>query len=239
MARFAMSACVARAAAAAAALAVPTALCLSACGAHAANGAAVGAAPVSSAAAPSAAVATTPPTGTRPAASTAASGEALSSVALPPVPPLAPAPESKSTVASIRSDESWAACHRRFKAAAHDVSSDVAALARACEKPTKMKLLGKTLTGKQADRDRPQSLPFEARAGHCYRVYAQAEPGVRDLDVAVKDSAGVLVAHDAAHNGSSVVTDDGAVCFRQDDKASVVVSVGLGGGAYAVQIWED
>jgi hypothetical protein len=35
------------------------------------------------------------------------------------------------------------------------------------------------------------------------------------------------------------VLDDGAACFAKDDKASVVVSVGMGSGVYAVQIWSD
>jgi hypothetical protein len=33
--------------------------------------------------------------------------------------------------------------------------------------------------------------------------------------------------------------EEGAVCFTKDDKASIVVSVGMGSGAYAVQVWSD
>jgi hypothetical protein len=36
-----------------------------------------------------------------------------------------------------------------------------------------------------------------------------------------------------------VVLEDGAVCFTQADEASIVVSVGAGSGAYAVQVWSD
>jgi hypothetical protein len=119
------------------------------------------------------------------------------------------------------------------------VSSDVAAMAKACEKSTRMKLLGRTLTGKQADEDKPQSLPFDAKANHCYRVYAQAADGIKDLDLVIKDSAGVVVGQDSTDDPTPVVLEDGAVCFTKDDKASVVVSVGMGSGAYAVQIWTD
>lgn len=112
-------------------------------------------------------------------------------------------------------------------------------MAKACEKPTKMKLLGKTLMGKQADQDKPQSFPLEAKANHCYRVYAQAVDGIKDLDLVVKDSAGVVVGQDSTDDPSPVVLEGGAVCFTKDDKASVVVSVGMGSGAYAVQIWGD
>jgi hypothetical protein len=112
-------------------------------------------------------------------------------------------------------------------------------MAKACEKSTKLKLFGKTLTGKQADQDRPQSFPLDAKANHCYRVYAQAADGIKDLDVALKDSAGIVVGQDSTDDPSPVVLEDGEVCFIKDDKASVVVSVGMGSGAYAVQIWGD
>jgi hypothetical protein len=119
------------------------------------------------------------------------------------------------------------------------VAKDVAALAKACEAATHMKLSGKSITGSQADTDVPQSFPLEAKEGHCYRVYAQASEGIQDLDVVVKDSAGVIVAQDATDDPSPVVLDDGAVCFRKADKASIVVSVGMGKGSYAVQVWES
>jgi hypothetical protein len=33
--------------------------------------------------------------------------------------------------------------------------------------------------------------------------------------------------------------EDGVVCFSKDDKAALVVSVGMGKGSYAVQIWSN
>jgi hypothetical protein len=152
---------------------------------------------------------------------------------------LPPVPVPKSSVASAKTDESWARCHQSYKATAKDVSKDVMSMATACEKQTKMKLVGKTITGKQADQDKPQSLPLDAKANHCYRVYAQAVDGIKDLDLVVKDSAGIIVAQDSTDDPSPVVLEDGAVCFTKDDKATIVVSVGMGSGAYAVQVWGD
>jgi hypothetical protein len=167
-----------------------------------------------------------------PASASAAASETVSA---PPPPPPPPAPTS--TVASVKTDGSWAPCHQTYTAKNKDVSKDVASMAKGCEAATKMKLVGKTLTGKQADQDKPQSYPLAAKANHCYRVYAQAAEGIKDLDVAVKDSAGIIVGQDSTDDPSPVVTEDGAVCFSKDDAASVVVSVGMGSGAYAVQIW--
>ena len=112
-------------------------------------------------------------------------------------------------------------------------------MARGCAASTHTKPVGSTLTGKQAAEDAPQSFPFEAKGSHCYRVYAQASAGIHDLDVAVKDSAGILIAQDSTEDPRPVVLEDGEVCFRQDDSASVVVSVGMGQGSYALQIWGD
>ncbi|HEY1695946.1 MAG TPA: hypothetical protein VGG39_27450 [Polyangiaceae bacterium] len=153
--------------------------------------------------------------------------------ATPPPPPPAPT----STVATTKSDPSWVACHVSYQAKRKDVSADVAAMAKGCAATTKMKAMGKTLTGKQGAEDAPQTFPLDAKANHCYRVYAQASEGIKDLDLAVKDSAGIVAAQDTTDDPSPVVNEDGAVCFGRDDKASVVVSVGMGKGAYAVQIW--
>ncbi len=158
-----------------------------------------------------------------------------SAAATPPPPPPAPT----SAVATTKSDASWASCHQSYQAKLKDVSKDVAAMAAACKTATKMKLMGKTLTGKQADQDAPQSFPLDAKAGHCYRAYAQASDGIKDLDVVIKDSALIVAGQDSTDDPSPVVMEDGAVCFSKDDKATVVVAVGMGKGNYAVQIWSD
>lgn len=166
----------------------------------------------------------------------AAPGETASaSVAAPPPPPPAPT----STVATTKNDASWAGCHQSFKAKGKDVAKDVVAMADGCKAATKMKPVGKTLTGKQADQDAPQTFPLDAKANHCYRVYGQASDGIKDLDVVVKDSAGIIVGQDSTDDPSPVVLEDGAVCFSKDDKASLVVSVGMGKGNYALQVWSD
>jgi hypothetical protein len=118
-----------------------------------------------------------------------------------------------------------------------DVAGVVAAMSKACATVTKMKLVGKTLSGKQGAEDPPQTFPFDAKASHCYRAYAQASEGIKDLDIVVKDSAGIVVGQDSTDDPSPVVLEDGVVCFSKDDKATFVVSVGMGKGSYAVQIW--
>ncbi len=139
----------------------------------------------------------------------------------------------------VQNDPAWASCHQGYEAKKTDPARDVDAMARACAKVTKMSLFGATLTGKQGDQDPPQSFPFKAEAGHCYRVYAQASEGIRDLDLAIKDGAGAIAGEDSTDDASPVVVEDGAVCFKEADSATVVASVGMGKGTYAVQIWKD
>jgi hypothetical protein len=168
-----------------------------------------------------------------------ASSASVAAPALPPAAPLPPTPMSVSTVAAAKTEPSWMACDHAGRVRSEDVVKGVTAMAHACEAVTRMKLVGKTLLAKQAAEDPPQSFPFEAKANHCYRAYASGAGDIKDLDLAVKDSAGVIASQDSTDDASPVVPRAGAVCFRADDQASVVVSVGMGKGAYAVQVWGD
>jgi hypothetical protein len=214
------------------AISLPLAVTLSACGGgekppETPPAPSAGATPIASAPA-----ATTESTAA-PASSAAPSDTGSAAAATPP--PTNPG----STKVTTKSDPAWASCHQSYKANAMEVSKDVAAMAKGCAAVTKMKLVGKTLTGKQADAQTPQTFPLKAKANHCYRVYAQAADGIKDLDVVVKDSAGATAGEDSTDDPSPVVLEDGAICFKADDDATIVVSVGMGNGAYAVQIWGD
>lgn len=169
-----------------------------------------------------------------PATSAPATAPSSATANAPPPPP-----NAGSAKVTTKIEPTWATCHQTYDAKNKEVSRDVAAMAKACAKMTKMTLAGKTLTGKQSDQDPPQTFPFQAEANHCYRVYAQAADGIKDLDLAIKDSTGAIAGEDTTDDPSPVVLEDGAVCFKEADSASVVVSVGMGKGAYALQIWKD
>jgi hypothetical protein len=152
-------------------------------------------------------------------------------------PPHEDRPGSDKTTSKL--EPTWSTCLRRTQPKGVDPAKDVAALASACEAVTKMKLVGKTIVGKQKDTEAPQSYPLKAEAKRCYRVYAQAESAIEDLDVAIEDSAGVIAGQDSTDGSTAIVLEDGAICFKDDDGASIVVSVGRGGGTYALQVWGD
>jgi hypothetical protein len=174
--------------------------------------------------------------------STAAASSAPATSAAPSAssaPSVAPPPNPGSKKATKKVVAVFASCHQSYKAKNKDVSKDVAEMAKGCQDITKMKLVGKTLTGKQSDQQPPQTFPFKAEANHCYRVYAQAAEGIKDLDLAIKDSTGAIAGEDSTDDPSPVVLEDGALCYTESDASTVVVSVGMGSGAYAVQVWGD
>jgi hypothetical protein len=146
----------------------------------------------------------------------------------------------KSTKVTEKHDPAWASCHQSFKPKGVSVEADVSAMAKGCEGITKMKLVGDTLvsTAEAAQKHR-QRFPLSAEAGKCYRVYASSAATVGDLDVVLKDSAGGIVGEDATDDPSPVLLEDGALCFTEADAARLVVTIGVGTGSYAMQIWSD
>ncbi|MGO9833850.1 MAG: hypothetical protein ACLP1X_06515 [Polyangiaceae bacterium] len=187
---------------------------------------------------PPTASASAAPSTTEPVAAASSAPAASAEPSASAAPAEAP-PNAGSKKATKKNDPTFASCHQSYKAKNKDVSKDVAAMAKACQAVTKMKLIGKTFTGKQSDQQPPQTFPLKAEAKHCYRVYAQAADGIKDLDLAIKDSTGAIAGDDSTDDPSPVVLEDGAVCFTESDASTVVVSVGMGSGAYAVQVWGD
>jgi hypothetical protein len=84
-----------------------------------------------------------------------------------------------------------------------------------------------------------KSIPLAAKANHCYRVFGLAEASVTDFDIAIMDSAGKLAGEDTTDTNDAIVLEHGAVCFSQDDSASVNTAVATGKGKWAVEIWSD
>ncbi len=120
-----------------------------------------------------------------------------------------------------------------------NIKTEVARLAAGCAEVAKLHRLGEPFEGEQGAADRPQTFRWKARAGHCYRAYGVAAPAVRNLDLLVTDSRGATLAQDGHDEGAPVVPVAGAACFKEDDDAVVVVSVGDGKGGFAVEIRED
>ena len=133
----------------------------------------------------------------------------------------------------------WSACHSSYKPASADMAAEVTKMAQGCAAVTKMHATGEVWKGSQAATSPAQKFKLKVQAKHCYRVYGAAAASITDLDVLVKDSEDAVAGEDSTDDPTPVVLEDGAVCFKQDDDATIVVSVGAGEGAYAVQAWSD
>ncbi|MGH7286278.1 MAG: hypothetical protein ACRELY_32570 [Polyangiaceae bacterium] len=118
-------------------------------------------------------------------------------------------------------------------------ASDVAAIVKACAPATKQKASGAAWSGNQKPDAPAQRFPFAAAAGRCYRVYGSAAAGISDISILVVDSAGATAAQGHADGGRVIAPRSGSVCFREADQAAVVVSIGRGMGAFAVQLTSD
>jgi hypothetical protein len=152
------------------------------------------------------------------------------------VPPVA---TTSSTKATLKLSSAWAHCHDSFVVASPDPRAEVARLAKGCADATKMRRVGEPFAGEQTASDKPQTFKWKAQAGHCYRAYGAGVPAIKNLDILLDDSLGVVLAQDGNDDGAPVVLDSGAVCFKVDDDAALIVSVGDGAGAFAIELWVD
>jgi hypothetical protein len=156
-----------------------------------------------------------------------------------PTQALIPAGSAGSQKAERMTNPSYSSCHSTYKMASQNVAVEVEAMARGCAALTKMHPLGPPLQTNQSAASAPQAFPFKAQANHCYRVYGAAVAGIKDLDLVLKDSSGAVTGEDSTDDPTPVVLEDGVVCFKENDDATVVASVGDGSGAFALQIWGD
>jgi hypothetical protein len=150
-----------------------------------------------------------------------------------------PPPDTGSKKITAKHDAAWATCHASYKPASKDLAAEAGKSAKGCEATTKMKAVGKPEKGTQADTNPPQTIKLQGKAGKCYRVYAMADAGIKDLDLLLKDSTGAVGAEDSTDDPSPVLVEDVAFCFKEDDAASIVVSVGQGKGSWALTIVSD
>lgn len=131
-----------------------------------------------------------------------------------------------------------ASCHNDVKTGA-DLVAGVTAMAKGCAAAGNMHQVGQTVQGSRGNLDPAQAIPLKAEANHCYRVYGLSEDALKDLDIAVIDSAGKSAGEDGSDSPDAVVLEDGAVCFTAADDVKVNVAAGSGSGKFAVQIWSD
>jgi len=130
----------------------------------------------------------------------------------------------------------WADCYGRFQPG-DDPADDLARLGAACAAPAGLRPVGPVHAGAAQDAgDPPERLSFRVRRG-CYRAFAVGGAGVGDLDVAVYDPEGRLVAGDVSRDRWPVVPPRGPLCVEGGGVYTVAVAVARGRGDYLLQVW--
>lgn len=118
-----------------------------------------------------------------------------------------------------------------------DPVRDVTRLVTTCAQSTGMtRLFDAPLEGAVAKDAPPVVFDFQMVAGHCYRLFAVASPGINDLGIEVRSSRGTLLASDHREGRIAVVQPDRPFCSQSDDAGSVVVSAAAGSGSFALEL---
>jgi hypothetical protein len=137
--------------------------------------------------------------------------------------------------AKKKTDGALFACGGGAAPTAKDPGDLVKRLGEACATLAKMKPASAMIRGQQADKDAHQEHKLKVQANKCYRVVFAFDESVKDAVVVMRDSAGDIVAESAG----AALPDDGAICFTAADEITLMVGVGAGKGAYALQVWSD
>lgn len=138
---------------------------------------------------------------------------------------------------ATRTGNDWIDCYRRFEPGP-DPIADVERLGAACAAPAGMRPMGPIHDGaEQSASDQPERMSFRARAGRCYRAFAVGAPGVEDLDVAIYDPEGKLMAADVSKDRYPIVPPRGPACAERDGVYTIAIAVAQGSGPWVMQVW--
>ncbi|MEZ4298257.1 MAG: hypothetical protein R3B70_25110 [Polyangiaceae bacterium] len=133
-------------------------------------------------------------------------------------------------------DPFWSACYKDFRPT-EGPSADLQRLALSCAAPRGLRATSPLHNATQKAEDRAERLVLRVRKGRCYRLFAVADAGIRDLDVSVLAPDGRLVAADVSKDPWSVVPPRGPWCPDEEGPFAVDVSVADGEGSYVVGLW--
>lgn len=127
-------------------------------------------------------------------------------------------------------------CYQDF-APSDDAAADLARLTRACGARAGLTAVTPVHAGAQRREDPVERLAFRARKKRCYRAFAVGAPAVADLDMAIKDPEGNLLAGDLSRDRFPIVPPRGLLCAPRGGRFTLEIAVAEGSGEYFLQIW--
>ena len=154
----------------------------------------------------------------------------------PAMEPPAPTPTAEAAEGTPPKNP-WEACYSTFRPTGNG-DSDLSHLVRDCGPTGDMHAVTDVRVGTQSEQEPVDRYTFEATApGKCFRVYAAADSGVKDLDLLLRGPSGEPVAADLTHDSWPVLPPREPVCFPEPGLYMLEVSVYRGSGRYALQVW--
>lgn len=154
---------------------------------------------------------------------------------LPPIAIMPPSGVAGSKKAQKKTTSGLFACGGGATATAKDPADKVKRLGESCAAVAKLTRASAMIRSQQGDQDAHQEHKLRVEAQKCYRVVFATEETVQDAVVMMRDSAGDVVGDSAG----SALPDDGVLCFSTADEVTLMVAIGAGKGAYALQVWSD
>jgi len=108
-----------------------------------------------------------------------------------------------------------------------------------CASPTGLLEYAKQVTGKLHHvHDKRDTYKLKLIGGMCYRYFAVADSGIRDLDILVTKPGGALVADDKTSNPVAIIEFDKAWCMEDDAEYDFNIEVdGPGTGGYVFGVF--
>jgi hypothetical protein len=137
---------------------------------------------------------------------------------------------------AVRTGNPWADCYRAFQPV-DDAAVDLEHLTRLCGAALKLAPLTPVHVGSQREQGKSERLLVSMRRGRCYRAFAVGQRGVVDLDLAIFEPGGGLVAADLSHDRWSVAPPRGPFCPARSGRYALDIAVTEGAGEYLVQLW--
>ncbi len=151
---------------------------------------------------------------------------------LPAVAVMPPPGVRGSTKARTKADEKQARCVSKAQPpGAGALAEAIKRTGAACD----LKPASDLFTATLGDGDAHREFAWKASAGRCYRVLSARDAKVLDMVLLVRDAKGDF----AAQGPEGALPADGKLCFESADDATLLVSVGTGKGAFAVQVWQE
>jgi hypothetical protein len=146
------------------------------------------------------------------------------------------ATSGENLVPRARTGNPWADCYRDFQPS-DDPAVDLVRLTAACAARAGFVAVTPLHAGTQDRDDPPERLTFRVHSRRCYRAFAVGAPSVLDLDVAIKEEKGRIIAGDMSRDRWPIVPPRGPLCAPKGERYTVELSVADGRGAYLFQIW--